>query len=106
MRLALFLILAVLLFHCEDDSDAAGNACAAEDPMSVEWLLELKSSIKLNCGSETSIIRGKYLNETVFFVTITDARANYVFAPTLYDCSGTIVRKFSMNGKDQDDVAK
>lgn len=105
MRLAFFAAIAILLFCCDNDSDVAANACASQDPMELEWIQELKNSIT-NCTCETSIVRGKYLDETVFYVMITDPLCSAVFAPTLYDCSGTIVKKFSIYGKDHDDVNK
>jgi len=106
MRLALFLVASVLLFGCEEENAARTNACALQDPMDAEWLQELKNSLKYSCGCETSIIQGKYLNETVFYTANTDPRCNSVFAPTLYDCSGTIIKKFTVIGTDNDDVNK
>jgi len=105
MKLTLFFIIAVLFFCCEHDSDITANACTSQDPMNVEWVQELKNSIT-NCSCETSIIRGKYLDKTVFYVMITDPACSSVFAPTLYDCSGTIIKKFSIYSKDHDDVNK
>lgn len=105
MRRALLFIIAVILFRCDDDHDVVSNACTLEDPMDAEWLQELKNSLT-NCVCETSIIQGKYLDETVFYTMITDPVCSSVFAPTLYDCSGTIVKKFSVYDKDHGDVNK
>jgi hypothetical protein len=99
------MIAAFLLFGCDENEYEATNACVSEDPMSVEWVQELKKSLT-NCVCETSIIKGKYLDETVFYVAVTDPVCNSVFAPTLYDCSGTIIKKFIVNSKDYDNVNK
>lgn len=106
MRLCFLLIPIGFLFACENDGSSVQDACVSRDPMEeVEWLIELKNSLT-NCTCETSIIRGKYLDETVFYVAITDPACLSIFAPTLYDCSGKIVRKFNDTGKDQDDLQK
>ena len=106
MRFLILLIPTCMLLGCDDDNGVVGNACAAENPIEdVEWLQELKNSLT-NCTCEQSIIQGQYLSKTVFFVATTDPACSSVFAPTLYDCSGTIIKKFGTTEKDRDELNK
>jgi hypothetical protein len=112
MRFAAFLPIAIaaLYIGCEDaDSNADintlfENACSSPDPLlDVEWLQEIKNSLE----PYDAIVQGKYLSETVFYVIPICINCSMVPpTPTLYDCSGTIIKKFNENGSDQDDLIK
>ena len=112
MRLVAFLPIAIAVLHfgCEDANTNADinnhfeNACSSQDPLvDVEWLQEIKSSLTVY----ESIVQGKYLSETVFYViTICPNCSMLPPTPTLYDCSGTIIKKFNDNGSDQDELKK
>jgi len=106
MRFLILFMTTCILIGCDDDSAVGPNACTAENPIGeVPWLQELKNSIT-HCTCEQSIIQGRYLSETVFYVAVTDPACSSIFAPTLYDCSGTIIKKFGMTEKDREDLRR
>ena len=112
MRFAAFLVIAAFYVGCDDDNNADvntlfNNACSSPDPIEdVEWMREFKNSLH-DCGCGLSIVQGQYLSETVFYLWRTCPTGVWVLGPpTLYDCSGTIIKKFNDTGKDLDDLKK
>lgn len=114
MKLAAFVPIAIVIsavcVGCDttdtnaDINHLYNNACSSPDPVvDVEWVKELKSSLR----QYESIVQGKYLSETVFYVlTICPNCSMLPPTPTLYDCSGTIIRKFNNSAQDQRDLKK
>lgn len=110
MRLPAILMIGSFYVGCDGVDNNADiktlfeNACASPDPVvDVEWLQELKISL----DHHEYIVQGKYLSEKVFYVKTICINCSMVPpTPTLYDCSGTIVRKFTNSAKDQDDLKK
>jgi hypothetical protein len=109
MRFTVILIIVAICVGCEDINNADinthfENACSSPDPMvDVEWIQELKNSL----GTYDYIVQGRYLSDRVFYVkTICVNCLMLPPTPTLYDCSGTIIRKFNDSPKDQDDLKK
>ena len=109
MKLAAILVIIAFCVGCDDFDNNADNrslfenACSSTDPLEdVEWLQELKGSLTMY----DVIVEGQYLSERVFYVTKMCANClfSYIPPPTLYDCSGTVVRKFTDSGMDQDDL--
>ena len=106
MRFLILLLTTCIAFGCDDECGLAVDACTAEDPIAeVEWLRELKNSLA-DCTCQQSINQGEYLGETVFYVVITDPLCSSFFAPTLYSCSGTIIKKFGTTEEDQEELRK
>ena len=92
-----FLLMGIYLFGCEKSDKETLNACRSTDPLeNVIWLKTIKNELT-NCYCEMSIIQGKYNNQTVFYVALTDPLCNGISTPTLYDCDGNIIRTFTMN---------
>jgi hypothetical protein len=75
----------------------------AETLDATPWLAELKSSIT-NCTCEISIIQATYKGKTVFYKGMTDALCNGIDIPTLYNCSGNVVKSFTDSAADQEDL--
>lgn len=99
IRILSFLILLVLA-GCNDSPET--NACT-EIGTNIPWLNNLKNSIK-NCTCQTSVVRGTYNNQTVFYITITDPACNFAGTPTLYTCEGEKVKDFTISLIDQQDM--
>lgn len=109
MRLAAILIIAAFGVGCDDPYNADintlyENACSSPDPIvDVEWIQKLRDSL----STYDHIVQGNYLSETVFYVkTICPNCLMLPPTPTLYDCSGTIIKKFTDSGRDQDELKK
>jgi hypothetical protein len=62
----------------------------------------LKESIT-NCSCITSVLTGTYEAQTVFYVAVTDPLCNGIFAPTLYNGDGEVVRVFKNTLEEQDE---
>lgn len=94
----LFMILFVALLSCsKDDNDSnTQNACEADNPLEVEWIIEIKNSMQ-NCFCEISIIQGTYEGQTVFFIALTDPLCDGIDVPTLYNCEGVAVKTYTMD---------
>ena len=86
---------------CDDGATAKANTCGVSDPMEdLHWMSGLKASLT-NCSCEMSIIRGRYMDKTVFFVALTDPLCDGIDTPTLYECNGNVVRSFTDAPADQ-----
>lgn len=57
-----------------------------------------------NCTCETSIIKGTYEGQIVFFIAVTDPVCNGVDMPTLYSCGGDEIRTFTSSPADQKEL--
>ena len=110
MKLAAILAIIALCVGCDEFNNNADNktlfenACSSPDPIvDVEWIQELKSSLTMY----EALLEGQYLSERVFYVRISCINCmSLPPTPTLYDCSGTIVRKFTLSDMDQEDLKK
>lgn len=96
--LSLLIILA--LAGC---SDAPGENACTEFGTNVFWLTSLKNSIR-NCTCQTSLVRGTYDDQTVFYITITDPACNFTGTPILYNCEGEKIKEFTASLADQQDL--
>ena len=98
------LILMILMAQgCEDNSPS--RRCSAGETEVDALIDEIKASLT-NCGCDISIIQGTYKGQTVFFTAITDPACNSIDTPTLYDCSGNVVRIFTTSESDQKELAE
>jgi hypothetical protein len=88
------LLISILLINCKRNIETQ-NACISAYPIEdVVWLKEIKANMT-NCGCEISIIQGTYSHQTVFFVGLTDPLCDGIDIPTLFDCTGNVVRTFT-----------
>jgi hypothetical protein len=97
------LILALCAVSC-DDKRIGTNACTDSATIdNVPWLVDLKNSMT-DCTCELSIIKGKYQGEHVIFIALTDPLCDGIDTPTLYDCYGNEVRRFTESAADQKEL--
>ncbi len=96
MKIILFVFAYyVLLVNCSKDEKTSANDCNTDNPMEeFGWLKEMKDTLT-NCTCQLSIVQGTYLNQTVFYLAITDPVCNGISIPTLYNCNGKAVKKYS-----------
>ena len=90
MKNLFILIFAATLFscNCEDDDDPAINACISSDAINeIPWLINLKNSID-NCSCQTSVMKGTYGLQTVYFVLMNDPLCNGIGTIDLFNCKG------------------
>jgi len=101
MRIFVLLVMIFLMVSCDDDQNTDTKECAwIGSADEVQWYAALKESIT-NCTCETSIIKGTYYHQTVFWIAITDPLCNSVNTPTLYNCEGKAIRTFTLSVTDQ-----
>jgi hypothetical protein len=87
---ALFLVVFLASCTCEDDSPTA-NACTSNDPVNeIPWVSALKNSID-NCTCTTSVMKGTYQSQNVFFVLMNDPLCNGGGSMVLYNCAGDVL---------------
>ncbi|WP_417886985.1 hypothetical protein [Zunongwangia sp.] len=83
--------MGLLFFACSSDDDNSNTCNGTIDP---QFFAELKESIT-SCSCETSILKGTYNNETVYYKAITDplcyTQTHYFF----YDCKGNLIKELS-----------
>jgi len=92
----LFLVAFLISCTCDDDLPTA-NACTSDDPINeIPWVSDLKNSID-NCTCTTSVMKGTYGFQTVFFVLMNDPRCNSGGSMVLYNCAGDPVRTIDVS---------
>jgi hypothetical protein len=101
-RIVLLFVI-IISFGCEDNN--LSKQCSAGETEVDELIDEIKASLN-NCGCDISIIQGTYKGQTVFFTSITDPACNSIDTPTLYDCSGNVVRIFTASESDQKELTE
>jgi hypothetical protein len=95
MKIIPFVITFILLVNCSKYEKMTVNACNTDNPMeNIDWLKAMKDSLT-NCSCQISIVQGTYRNQTVFYLALTDPLCNGVFIPTLLNCNGQAVKKFT-----------
>jgi hypothetical protein len=100
-KLILPLVIALLAGCSDDDKCLQTTACGITGQFEeLSVFKSLKESIT-NCSCITSILMGTYEGETVFYVAVTDPTCDSIFAPTLYNCDGEIVRVFENTLEEQ-----
>jgi hypothetical protein len=103
MRILAFFLLSALAISCNDDKELESNECSSLTSIeAVPWMLELQETIT-NCSCKTSIIKGTYHSQTVFFVVMNDELCNGINSPTLFNCKGEEVKSFTSSAADQED---
>ena len=102
MRKFIFPLVIALLVGCSDeDTCLQTNTCGLTGQLEeLSIFKSLKESIT-NCSCITSILTGTYEAQTVFYVAVTDPTCDSVFAPTLYNCDGEVVRVFENTLEEQ-----
>lgn len=90
----------LIICGCTKTHEGVTNACGQIDPLSIEWVNQLKKSIT-NCECYTSILKAKYKGEIVFFIGVTDGLCNSLDLPTLYNCEGKEIKRFQ-NGDEKE----
>jgi hypothetical protein len=99
-KICLFALCLFIATACAENS--AFLRC--DDVAAVEgipWLEELAASLD-NCTLETSIVRGTYRNQTVFYTAITDPAANHVMPYALFNCVGDRIASFGLEAAQQE----
>src|SRR5688572_4181254 len=83
----LILLAFLVSCNCNDDLPTA-SACTSADPINeIPWVSSLKNSIH-KCTCTTSVMKGKYGFQTVFFVLMNDPWCNSGGSMVLYNCAG------------------
>lgn len=94
-KIILIVTIGLLILSCDKIDKPAKNECVLDNPIEdFAWLKAMKTNLT-NCSCEISIIQGTYNNQTVFFEKLTDTLCDGVDMPTLYDCTGKVVRIFT-----------
>ncbi len=95
MKIFLFVVTSILLVNCSKDEKVTENACNTDNPIdNISWLIAMKDSLT-NCACQVSIVQGIYHNQPVFYLALTDPVCNGIVIPTLLDCNGKAVRKYT-----------
>jgi len=95
MRKLLYFLFLLVLVHsnCSKDNTNIPD-CTFENPIEeLNWLKQVKNSLT-NCSCQTSIIQGKFREETVFYTRMDDPACNSIFNVTLWDCNGDVVKEY------------
>jgi hypothetical protein len=88
-------ILIVLLVNCRKEEKMEANACNTDNPMeNIDWLKAMKDSMT-NCSCRISIVQGTYNRHPVFYIIMNDPLCNGASIPTLLDCNGKAVKKYT-----------
>jgi hypothetical protein len=95
MKNLLLLLCLGIFAGCQDDK--------INEPLVCEWngsfddfpFMETMKESMTNCICVQSIFQATYKDQTVFYQAITDPRCDSIFAPTLYNCDGDVVRVFT-----------
>ncbi len=101
MRIFILLMLLMLTLSCSDNTNVCATTGSIDD---FPWIAKLKKSMT-NCSCETSIIKGKYNNQTVIFIASTDPQCLGIDTPTLYNCEGKEIRSFTDSVADQKELS-
>jgi hypothetical protein len=104
MRIFIVLVLLILTVSCSNDKNVDTNVCTTTGSIDdVPWIAGLKKSMT-NCSCESSIIKGRYDNQTVIFIALTDPLCDGIDTPTLYNCEGIEIRSFTNSAADQKEL--
>ena len=96
-KIILIVTIGLLILSCNKSDKLTKTECVLDNPIEdFAWLKAMKTNLT-NCSCEISIIQGTYNNQTVFFEKLTDMLCDGVDMPTLYDCTGKVVRIFTSN---------
>jgi hypothetical protein len=103
MKIFLFAVASILLINCSKDDKVATKNCNCDNPMEdLAWLKSVKDSLS-DCPCRISVIQATYQHQEVFYLTLSDPLCDGVSYPALLDCSGKLVKQFTMeNMKDFD----
>lgn len=94
-QLGFLVILSVLIVNCSKDEKTPVTDCNTENPIEeLGWLRELKDTLT-NCTCQISIIQGTYRNQPVFYLALTDPLCNGISIPTLFNCEGKPIKKYT-----------
>jgi len=94
-KFCLLIAFSVLLVNCSKDEKTYANNCNTDNPMEeLGWLKEMKDTLT-NCTCQISIVQETYKNQPVFFIALTDPLCNGISIPTLYNCNGKVIKKYS-----------
>jgi hypothetical protein len=108
MKNFVLILFIVGVIGCNDSDPSPDNACPTAATLDdFPWVSNLMESADAFCAScEHSVAIGKYNDQTVIFLTMTDPLCNSTFQGPLHDCSGTIVKYFSNSSEDQAEFQK
>jgi len=92
--------LSLFLTACEEDNKLP---CGKADPIrELEWVEEFTALVDESCSSvQLSLFQAKYRRNTVYFLRVTDPRANVAFSVSLYNCEGLMIREFGSDDQEE-----
>ena len=96
-KLCFFVALAFLLVNCGKDEKSSVNDCNTENPIEeLSWLKTVKDSLT-DCPCQISIMQGTYMDQTVYYLALTDPLCDGIAIPTLFNCSGKAVKQYTQD---------
>ena len=103
MKVFLILSLAVLI-SCESKDLGCSNSrkanCGVSDPLTeIVWLGDWKNQADAECDEvcRTSIVRGKYKGQVVFFTSIGGPLCDTFFQAEILNCCGEALKNYGSN---------
>jgi hypothetical protein len=104
MTKSLILASLALLISCESKdlgcADSHAENCGLSDPLTeLAWLGDWKTQADADCNEvcRTSIVRGKYKGQVVFFTSIGGPLCDTFFEAELFDCCGESLKYYDFN---------